>query len=148
MDNSVFNALGIDLSSQSKGTSACLIEFSGNSGKCRDPHESCLDEVLDKLVAQANAIGIDAPFGWPSSFAKSVSESAHHSWDNDLRNAMRFRATDKGIRKRLGNWPLSVSTDLIALPAMRAKALLNRHAVKDKSGGEKVSSKATPKQAF
>ncbi|MDA7640078.1 hypothetical protein N8787_00435 [Opitutaceae bacterium] len=61
---------------------------------------------------------------------------------------MRFRATDKGIRKRLGNWPLSVSTDLIALPAMRAKALLNRHAVKDKSGGEKVSSKATPKQAF
>jgi len=34
-------------------------------------------------------------------------------------------------------WPLSVSTDRIALPAMRAMALLQRHKVKDRSGGPK-----------
>ena len=55
MENSLLNVLGVDLSSQIKGTSACLIEFSGNSGKCSDPHESCSEEVLDKLVAKANA---------------------------------------------------------------------------------------------
>jgi hypothetical protein len=36
-----------------------------------------------------------------------------------------------GDRQRL---PLSVSTDLIALPAMRAMALLHRHGVTDRSG--------------
>ena len=54
-----------------------------------------------------------------------------------MRDKLRFRATDKDIRKRLGKWPLSLSTDLIALPAMRAMALLNHHGMRDKDTVEK-----------
>jgi len=57
-----------------------------------------------------------------------VSESA--------RNSLQFRETDSEVRRRIGRWPLSVSTDRIALPAMRAMALLHRHGVTDKSRDE------------
>jgi len=118
------------------GTSACLIEWNGKSGSKSKVHESLSDEELDRLIAQADAIGIDAPFGWPAPFAENVAHWQYKYWNNELRDQMRFRETDKAVRQRIGKWPLSVSTDLISLPAMRAMALLNRHGIVDKSGGE------------
>jgi hypothetical protein len=55
-------------------------------------------------------------------------------WTPELRDDLRFRETDRQVRAATGRWPLSVSTDLIALPAMRAMALLLRHGVTDRSG--------------
>lgn len=39
---------------------------------------------------------------------------------------MRFRRTDLHVMEAVGWWPLSVSTELIAVPALRAAALLDR----------------------
>src|ERR1700730_6287257 len=45
--------------------------------------------------------------------------------------------TDRVVHEKVGHWPLSVSADRIALPAMRTFALLVRHGVTDRSGYEK-----------
>ena len=129
--------LGIDLSSQKKNTSACLIDWNEEYSVCSEPSTSCSDDDLDRLISEADVIGVDAPFGWPLAFANAVTEWSYSHWNDQLRDEMRFRETDREIRTRTGKVPLSVSTNLIALPAMRAMALLNRHGVIDKSGGDK-----------
>jgi hypothetical protein len=45
-----------------------------------------------------------------------------------------LRETDPDIARRTKTRPLSVASDRIALPAMRAMALLRRHGVTDRSG--------------
>ena len=128
--------LGIDLSSQPKGTAACRIEWRKGGAVVRAPREGCTDADLDGLIAEADAVGIDAPFGWPSDFAEGVTAWNHTAWNNALRDRMRFRETDRFVHERLRKWPLSVSTDRVALPAMRAMALLRRHGLTDLSGGD------------
>jgi predicted nuclease with RNAse H fold len=126
--------LGIDLSSQKENTAACLIEWQNGSALARPPRVGCSDEELDQLVAEAHVVGIDAPFGWPAEFSAAVGQWRHEEWTTELRDRLRFRLTDRRVRERQGRWPLSVSTDTIALPAMRAMALLARHGVQDRSG--------------
>src|SRR5262249_19256695 len=43
---------------------------------------------------------------------------------------LQFRATDRFVYERTKRWPLSVSSDRIAIPAMRAAALFTRLAEK------------------
>jgi predicted nuclease with RNAse H fold len=126
--------LGIDLSSQPANTAACVIDFREGKAQAKPPHIGCDDEELDSLIARVDAIGIDAPFGWPEAFAKAVAGWINPVGDNTLRDQLRFRATDFEVTRQTGLRPLSVSTDQIALPAMRAMALLHRHGVTDKSG--------------
>src|ERR1700730_1724314 len=45
--------------------------------------------------------------------------------------------TDRVVHETVGRWPLSVSADRIALPAMRTFALLVRHGVTDRSDDNK-----------
>lgn len=127
-------SLGIDLSSQKANTSAAVIEWQSDKAIALAPVEKCADATLDSLIATADAVGIDAPFGWPQTFRHAVANWEHLEWNNALRDLLRFRETDRMARKYLGRWPLSVSSDLVALPAMRAMALLKRHKVSDKSG--------------
>lgn len=128
--------LGIDLSSSEKGTSTCIIDFQGDAGRCHSPRERCPDTVLDSLIEDADAVGVDAPLGWPVKFKEAVSDWRHKAWDSAIRDELRYRETDRVVRNEIGRWPLSVSSDLIALPAMRAMALLERHGVEDKRGGD------------
>jgi predicted nuclease with RNAse H fold len=95
------------------------------------------DDQLDRLLRKTDVVGIDAPFGWPEEFVKAVAGWKRTVWSKDERKLLQFRATDLYVQERLKIWPLSVSTDRIALPAMRAMALLQRHDVRDKSGGPK-----------
>ena len=128
--------LGIDLSSMPKGTSACCITWEPDRAVAAPPVSGCTDESLDTLIGEADAIGIDAPLGWPAAFAKAVAAWTLAKWDDKVRDQLRFRETDLYVRKPpFGLSPLSVSTDRIAPPAMRAMALLRRHAVTDRSGG-------------
>src|SRR6266404_8117360 len=129
--------LGIDLSSMPKGTAACSIEWSENRAVAEPPVEHCTDDVLNALIARAEVIGIDAPFGWPEPFVAAVADWTSDAWTEEARNRFQFRQTDQVVRKRIGRWPLSVSTDRIALPAMRAMALLRRQGVTDRSGDGK-----------
>jgi hypothetical protein len=55
------------------------------------------------------------------------------SWTTQLRERLCFRVTDRFVHKELGPWPLSVSSDRIALPAMRTFALLVRRPGKNSS---------------
>ena len=98
------------------------------------------DADLHELFGRADKIGIDAPFGWPAPFTRAVAAySAETVWPSAEVPRLRFRRTDEFARERLGRWPLSVSTDLIAVPAMRAARLLAEAAATgesiDRSGG-------------
>lgn len=129
--------LGIDLSSMPKGTAACLTKWESGRAVAEEPALQCTDEVLDVLIGRADVVGIDAPFGWPTDFVAAVAGWTADQWSERARNRLQFRETDLEVRRRIGRWPLSVSTDRIALPAMRAMALLQRHGVTDKSGDGK-----------
>jgi hypothetical protein len=59
-------------------------------------------------------------------------------WEVNRRDQLRFRVTDFKVRQVLGRWPLSVSSDLIALPTMRCIGLLARMGVGDRSGDGRV----------
>jgi predicted nuclease with RNAse H fold len=96
----------------------------------------CTDADLDALIREADVVGIDAPFGWPDAFRAAVADWTATTWtdNSSLRESLRLRRTDRHVHEQLGLIPLSVSTDRIALPAMRAMALLRRHGVTDRSG--------------
>jgi hypothetical protein len=97
-------------------------------------------------------VGIDAPFGWPAAFVAMMAR--HHGalgdaaggsvvgvpeWSPAQRDQLRFRRTDVVVRGALGRWPLSVSSDLIAIVAMRcagfAGSARGARSVGDESGG-------------
>ncbi|MEM7144518.1 MAG: DUF429 domain-containing protein [Verrucomicrobiota bacterium] len=127
--------LGIDLASQPDRTAACLLEWTESHVTILELRESCHDEDLDDLISNADAIGIDAPLGWPHAFREATARWQETKWNDEIRDQLRFRETDRFVRSlNPKNRPLSVSSDLIALPAMRAMALLKRHAVHDRSG--------------
>jgi predicted nuclease with RNAse H fold len=130
--------LGIDLSSMPKNTVACEIEWKRDSVWVKSPITRCCDETLYSHIACADVVGIDAPFGWPVPFTKAVHNWTSKAWTPDLRRRLQFRETDRHVNQQVKKWwPLSVSSDRIALPAMRAMALLKHHGVTDKSGDSK-----------
>ncbi len=126
--------LGIDLSSMPEDTATCRIRWEADRALAEPPQLGCTDEQLDALIQTADAIGIDAPFGWPAEFAAAVNEWKSPVWNAEIRDSLRFRQTDLWIHDQFNLAPLSVSSDRIALPAMRAMALLRRHGVHDRSG--------------
>lgn len=126
--------LGIDLSSQPANTAASVIEWANGSAVARPPRLHCSDGDLSQLIDSAEAIGIDAPFGWPMEFVAAVNDWPHDTWSQEGRDRLRFREADRFVRATQSVWPLSVSTDTIALPAMRAMSLLKKHGVTDRSG--------------
>ena len=138
-------SLGIDLASQAAKTAACVIAWSDATGMATAscPRLGLTDPDLLDLADGCDVVGIDAPFGWPDPFVafldpqRSESETAS-AWTTDRRDALRFRTTDFRVRDRLGRWPLSVSTDRIALAAMRCAGLLAHLGVADRSGDGRV----------
>lgn len=129
--------LGIDMSSQPKGTAACAVTWEADRAVAVTPCLGCDDEMLSEMIAKSDAVGIDAPFGWPAEFAMAVGAWTFTSWTTELRERLCFRDTDRVVHETVGRWPLSVSADRIALPAMRIFALLVRHGITDRSDDKK-----------
>ena len=132
--------LGVDLASQPKRTGICLIRWDRGSARVETLSLGATDADLHELFGRADKIGIDAPFGWPAPFTRAVAAySAETVWSSTDVPRLRFRRTDEVAREKLGRWPLSVSTDLIAVTAMRAVRLLAEAAATgqaiDRSGG-------------
>lgn len=130
--------LGIDLASQAANTGIAVLEWNDGRADVREVDRRADDARLDALVRTADVLGIDAPFGWPREFCEFIAANRRGAsagpWTLDRRDALRFRRSDRWIHDRTGRWPLSVSTDLISLPAMRCAALLGRFGVADRSG--------------
>lgn len=135
--------LGIDLASRPERTAACVIEWM--DARARVVALACGqdDEALLERIAEADKAGLDVPFGWPEAFVERVARfHAGGDWAESTVGALRFRETDRVVAARTGRWPLSVSSDLIGVPAFRAARLLSRladagHAV-DRCGGGRL----------
>ena len=92
-------------------------------------------------MRRADKIGIDVPLAWPRAFVDSLTAYENGSaWTTPHSDvALRLRATDRFVTKSIGRTPLSVSTDKIAMPAMRAARLLSHFDPQmDRSGAGKV----------
>jgi predicted nuclease with RNAse H fold len=141
--------LGIDLAAQPANTSACAIEWGPGRPIVSDLRSGLNDEDLLDAIPRADKVAIDAPFGWPDEFVEAVSAHGNRAgWpgsgeDQDLyRFRLSFRETDRRLIEQGARRPLSVSTDLIGVVAMRCAYLLDRLAAfgepVDRSGSGKV----------
>jgi hypothetical protein len=129
--------LGIDLSADPARTAACRIAWRDGRAEPGVPAVGLDDEALRDRIAAVDAAGgwtgIDAPFAWPEPFLDAVTAHARDgSFPADYRAAgLQFRATDRFVT-RVARRPLSVSTNLIGVTAMRCARLL--HEVGERRG--------------
>jgi Protein of unknown function (DUF429) len=142
--------MGIDLSSQPRKTGVCLLRWDAGPPEllmlCRgkvddgsDFHTKWLSTtaygIQGDYGAEITKVGIDAPFGWPIPFLDAVSayRESVARWPTGLDEPLdecRLRETDRAVHRRAAKWPLSVTSDKIALPAMRCASLLTDIAAK------------------
>jgi len=141
--------LGIDLAAQPANTSACTVEWGPGRPLVSGLRSGLADDALLDAIEGADKVAIDAPFGWPDEFVDAVSAHRDRSgWpgsgeDQDLyRFQLSFRATDRRLIESGARRPLSVSTDLIGVVAMRSAYLLDRLAARgepvDRAGSGRV----------
>ena len=136
--------LGIDLSSNPAKTGGCVVEWVGEKARVAELTVGLDDDAILELHNRCEVTGIDSPFGWPEPFLEFLTQqrefptAAFPQWGSAQRDQLRFRATDFKVREVIGRWPLSVSSDLIALPTMRCIGLLARMGVEDRSGDGRV----------
>lgn len=125
---------GVDLAADPRRTASCAIDW--ENGRVEMSDGAVDDDRIVALAHRASLSGWDVPLGWPDAFVESL--GAHHPGPKpgrgvldagpDARRSMRYRLTDRRIAAASDpvRWPLSVSTDLIAVPALRAAALQRR----------------------
>ena len=117
--------LGIDLASQPGKTAACEIDWSRSPAEVGRPELGLTNDDLLKLILDSDKVGIDAPFGWPDTFMHAISDYAESNrWPEVPLSELRFRYTDLVVTASARR-PLSVSSDLIAVVAMRCASLLS-----------------------
>jgi predicted nuclease with RNAse H fold len=141
-DDGVMRTLGIDLSADPKRTAVCTIDWRTATVKFHKRGAS--DQQLVEAVLAVDRAGIDAPFGWPDAFVEAV--SAHRAggpWSGrgfDVvthRRGLRYRFTDLRVARGPVRPPLSVSSDRIAVTAMRCAELqdqVSQHETVDRAG--------------
>ena len=118
--------LGVDLASAAEKTAWCLLEWRDGAASVLDLQLGADDEQLVRAAAAADHVGVDAPLGWPRAFVEMLQQPPQPmAWPAE-RDALRFRATDHFVKQVTGLWPLSVSSDLIGVVAMRCRGLLAR----------------------
>lgn len=137
--------VGIDLSADPTKTAVCVIEWrKGGKGKISHlrkgtKQEPWDDEDLLELINDADKTGIDAPFGWPLPFIEEVKKwmgkaNPKKPFVGDTFEPYRLRQTDLQIKKP--RRPLSVSSDRIAVTAMRCARLIAATGDEDRTGVE------------
>jgi predicted nuclease with RNAse H fold len=136
---------GIDLAAEPKGTALAIIDFQDTSAKLVQLQLGLDDKALIEQTVNADKIGIDCAFGWPVEFVEFLNQHMVQDTDQPIdqqkdqdkpttnidgamewRRTLAYRETDRQVRKEIGRWPLSVSTDRLGLTAMRNAGLLAR----------------------
>lgn len=121
--------IGVDLAAQRAETAACAIQWS--HGRAEVTRLSCgLDDVELLALVEEFApvkVAIDAPFGWPRAFVAAVAAyETSGNWPVDDVSPLRLRDTDRAVIVETRQQPLSVSSDRIAVTAMRCARFLTR----------------------
>jgi len=131
--------VGIDLAAQPSNTAVCAVTW-GKSVIVDVPTTTADDGFLLDMIVRADRVGIDVPLGWPLPFVRALTLYHHgQPWRAGHGEPVQLRRTDQVVRQLTGKRPLSVSTDKIGVPAMRAAQLLSRiHPSVDRSGTGKV----------
>jgi len=142
-------SVGIDVASQDARTAISSIRWERGRAQIQplgSPGAS--DGEIRSRVASADRVGVDIPLGWPSAFVEAVAR--HHrgeAWPEtdgaEAMTSLRLRETDRWLTdhaRRPGEprarcHPMSVSSNLIAIPAMRMARVLGPL---DRSGAGKV----------
>jgi hypothetical protein len=136
----VSDTLGIDLSAQPKGTSACRISWDAVGARVDALVVEADDDVLTRLRSRVAVTAMDAPFGWPAAFVSALADWGIGSpWPVVDSEHLRHRLTDRSVRDGWKISPLSVSSDRIGACAWRCARLLTRWGVTDRIGGEGVA---------
>lgn len=134
--------LGVDLAAQPEKTAACSVTWSSGEATIDSLSVGLTDNDLSLLGRNADKIGLDVPFGWPTKFVQLVANHFQALKCEEFPTLeLRFRATDLHVKEVTGKWPLSVSTDRIGVPAFRAIRLLHQLTPEfeiDRSGAGKV----------
>jgi predicted nuclease with RNAse H fold len=138
---SIRRYVGIDLATEAKRTGVAIIEIDGTKAVAALPGDGFVadDRGLVEVIDRSTVVGLDSPLGWPDDFVSAVTahrQSArwptfeHRSTDK-IRESLRHRTTDLFVRSLdLGSTPLSVSSDLIGVVAMRGAWLQSAWAQK------------------
>jgi len=136
--------VGVDLAASARRTAVCRAVWADDGTLTAEFDVPKGDDDLLALIRDADKTGLDCPLGWPSSFVATV--LAHHQGTRlppparfeeraDGRpglDALRFRLTDDLTWKTTAmRPPLSVSTDLLGVVALRAARLLDALAALD-----------------
>lgn len=141
--------LGVNLASQAKKTAICEIVWHDGAATVSTVQVGVSDSDIVALARDLNfpkhgdtasdAIGIDAPFGWPQPFVELVTRQPAATrrmprWEPEVARSLCYRLTDRRVREELGLVPLSVACDKLAFSALRCAGLLNELGVVDRSG--------------
>jgi hypothetical protein len=142
--------MGVDLAAQADDTAVCVLRWGDGNPKVislirsKDEFGAPLDDKWiwtraanlreEDFGATISKVGIDDPFGWPEPFLDAM--AAYRSgpyWPYDIEESteeLRLRHTDQVVRERSKGHskraPLSVTSNLIAVPAMRCAGLLTK----------------------
>lgn len=133
--------LGVDLASDPARTGLAVIRWAPGAAHVEALAVGADDDAIVARRAECAAVGIDAPFGWPLAFAALVAAHARPGapdpgpWTAERRAGLRYRRTDHVARAITGRWPLSPSSDLVAVPMFRCLGLLARLGVTDRGAG-------------
>jgi predicted nuclease with RNAse H fold len=119
--------IGVDLSVQPSKTAMCVIQW-GDSPRITHLSVGAENRTLVDLIAahEPTKVAVDAPFGWPVPFIGALSEwTTSGTWPaRSDRRPLLFRTTDLAVKHETGTDPLSVSSNLLAICAMRCAELL------------------------
>ena len=132
MPPQAFRTAGVDLASQDNRTALAVIAWNGDGAELKSVRLGVGNDTIIAAVQRVRLVGIDCPIGWPAAFtdllidARSGTVPPDTGADDDARRPLAYRLTDHVVRKQTGRWPLSVSADRIAYPAMRCAGLLAR----------------------
>ncbi|MFM8353132.1 MAG: DUF429 domain-containing protein [Actinomycetales bacterium] len=124
------HTVGIDLAAQPSRTAMAVVEWHAHCATVTELIRPAGDDQILAAVHECDCAGFDVPLGWPALFASFIADQRDDRQlplaDADAWRDLAYRQTDRIVAQEFGKTPLSVSTDRIALAAIRGATLQAR----------------------
>ncbi len=119
--------VGIDLAAQPSRTALAVVQWHTQAATVTELLRPTSDEQILAAVLDCDCAGFDVPLGWPAPFADFIADQRSDQQlplaNADAWRDLAYRLTDRIVAQTFGKTPLSVSTDRIALAAIRGATL-------------------------